>query len=158
MRPASAPPQDYYLALGDSLAYGIQPDKSAGLPPSAFNTGYVDVFSARLRRLAPNIRVVNYGCPGESTKTFIAGGCPWLTGGKPLHDAFSGAQLKAALTFLRLHRGQVSPITINLWGNEVDALSECVRRQPRLRPGARSACHCAVRLSPDHDSQTASHG
>jgi lysophospholipase L1-like esterase len=124
VRPASAPPQDYYLALGDSLAYGIQPNKSAGLPPSAFNTGYVDVFAARLRRLAPNIRVVNYGCPGESTKTFIAGGCPWLTGGKPLHNAFKGAQLNAAVTFLRLHRGQVSPITINLWGNEVDALSD----------------------------------
>ena len=73
-RQALAPPQAYYLALGDSIAYGVQPPKaSAGLPPSGFDTGYVDFFAARLRALAPKIRVVNYGCPGESTKTFIAG-------------------------------------------------------------------------------------
>ncbi len=43
------PPKRYYLALGDSLAYGFQPDKAlAGLPPQAFNTGYVDLFAARL--------------------------------------------------------------------------------------------------------------
>ena len=106
------------------IRYGIQPDKSAGLPPSKFNTGYVNVFAARLRRLSPNIRVVNYGCPGESTKTFIAGGCPWLARGERLHNDFRGAQLKAALRFLRTHRSEVSPITINLWGNEVDALSD----------------------------------
>ncbi len=123
MRPASAPPQAFYLALGDSVTYGIQPDKAAGLPPSRFNTGYVDVFAARLRRLTPKIRVVNYGCPSESTKTFIAGGCPWLVGAEPLHDAFKGAQLNAAVTFLRVHRGQVSPVTINLWGGDVAALS-----------------------------------
>ena len=27
------------------------------------NTGYVDHFAARLRKLAPQIQVVNYGCP-----------------------------------------------------------------------------------------------
>jgi hypothetical protein len=33
-------PQQYYLALGDSIVYGIQPAKvSAGLPPSGFHTG-----------------------------------------------------------------------------------------------------------------------
>ena len=64
--PVAASPQSYYLALGDSVAYGFQPPKaSAGLPPTAFNTGYVDVFAARLRQLAPKIQVVNYGCPGS---------------------------------------------------------------------------------------------
>src|SRR5207237_10267541 len=74
--PVYRAPQAYYLALGDSIAYGFQPAKArARLPPSGFNTGYVDVFAARLRAIAPKIRVVNYGCPGESTKTFIHGGC-----------------------------------------------------------------------------------
>jgi lysophospholipase L1-like esterase len=36
-----------------------------------------------------------------------------------LHDAFKGSQLGAALAFLRAHRGQVSPITLTLWGNDV---------------------------------------
>jgi lysophospholipase L1-like esterase len=126
--PVYQAPQRYYLALGDSIAYGIQPAKvSARLPPSGFHTGYVDVFAARLRALAPKIRVVNYGCPGESTKTFVNGGCPWLAGGKPLHDAFSGVQLDAAVAFLRTHRGQVSPITLTLWANDVTKLSDACK-------------------------------
>ena len=119
-RPAPASPQGYYLALGDSIAYGFQPTKgSAGLPPSAFDTGYTDLFAARLRALAPKIRVVNYACPGESTKSFIVGGCSGRADVKGLHDAFQGAQLKAALAFLRTHRGSVSPITLTLWGNDL---------------------------------------
>ena len=89
------------------------------MPPSGFHTGYVDVFAARFRALAPKIRVVNYGCPGESTKTFVEGGCPWLAERRRLHDAFKGTQLGAAVAFLRAHRGQVSPITLTLWGNDV---------------------------------------
>jgi hypothetical protein len=100
-----ASPERYYLALGDSIAYGIQPAKvRAGAPPSGFDSGFVDVFSARLRGLAPKVRVVNYSCPGESTKTFIAGGCPWLAEKRQLHDPFRVAQLTAALSFLRAHR------------------------------------------------------
>jgi lysophospholipase L1-like esterase len=137
-QPVFMPPQQHYLALGDSIAYGFQPPK-ASAPPSGFHTGYVDVFAARLRALAPKIQVVNYGCPGESTKTFIAGGCPWLADGRRLHDTFRGAQLAAALSFLRAHRGQVSPITLTLGGNDIEALAEackgsfaCIRgRAPR---------------------------
>src|SRR5580765_4908905 len=118
--PVYQPPQAYYLALGDSMAYGVQPAKvDAGLPPSGFRTGYVDVFAARLRKLAPKIQVVNYGCPGESAKTFINGQCPWLGEKRRLHDAFKGTQLAAALAFVRAHPGQVSPITLTLWGNDL---------------------------------------
>jgi lysophospholipase L1-like esterase len=114
------PPKQYYLALGDSIAYGYQARKArAGLPPAAFNTGYVDVFAGRLRQIQPGLTVVNYGCPGETTTTFIGGGCPATTFGFPLHDAFEGAQLGAAIAFLRAHRGEVSPITLTLWGNDV---------------------------------------
>jgi lysophospholipase L1-like esterase len=129
---ASPGPRSYYLALGDSIAYGFQPDKAkAGASPSAFDTGYVDVFAARLRKLSPKIRVVNYGCPGESTVTFTRGGCPWLAEGNKLHDAFRGSQLKAAQSVLRAHPGEVSPITLTLWGNDVAPLSEKGKRAPR---------------------------
>jgi lysophospholipase L1-like esterase len=121
-------PKSYYLALGDSIAYGIQPDKfEKGLPPSGFRTGYVDVFAKRLRQVAPKIRVVNYSCPGESTVSFVRGGCPWLSEGRKLHDPFRGTQMKAALAFLTAHHGQVSPITLHLWGNDIDPVAEACK-------------------------------
>ena len=120
-------PKQYYLALGDSITYGYQAYKhEAGLPPSAFNTGYVDVFAARLREIQPGITVVNYGCPGESTRSFLKGPCPWTEFGEQLHDSFIGSQLDAALSFLRTHPGEVTPITLTLWGNNVrEFIADC---------------------------------
>ena len=119
------PPKAFYLALGDSITYGFQASKAeAGLPPSAFNTGYVDVFGARMRDIQPGLRIVNYGCPGETTTTFIAGTCLGKTIGFPLHDSFQGTQLEAAVAFLDKHRGQVNPITLTLWGNDVSRFVE----------------------------------
>jgi lysophospholipase L1-like esterase len=126
---ATQAPQDYYLALGDSMSYGFQPGK--GTRPSAFTTGYVDVFAARLAKLSSQIHVVNYGCPGESSVTFTRGGCPWKTEGMKLHDQFRGSQLNAALSFLRAHPGQVSPITLTLWGNDLAPLSARGKRAPK---------------------------
>jgi lysophospholipase L1-like esterase len=114
---SSASPQSYYLALGDSITYGSQPTK-VGAPPSAFRTGYVDVFADRLRKQSPGLEVVNYGCPGESTVTFTRGGCPAFVDRIKLHDAFRGPQLEAALTFVRAHPEEVSPITVSLFGND----------------------------------------
>src|SRR5262245_50597766 len=116
--PVVQPPQLYYLALGDSIAYGFEPTGKPGARPATFDTGYVDVLAARLRTLAPKLRVVNFGCPGESTMTFTRGGCPAFADGFKLHDGFRGAQLDAARSFLRAHPGQVSPITLTLWGND----------------------------------------
>jgi lysophospholipase L1-like esterase len=130
--PASAseskfdPPKSFYLALGDSLAFGYQQAKiNANFPvedPAAFTTGYVDVFSTSLRTVNPAIQTVNFGCPGETTVTFMSGGCPYTA--PPfsfrLHNSYPGDQLDAALAFLNAHRGQVSPITIDLGANDVD--------------------------------------
>jgi lysophospholipase L1-like esterase len=120
------PPKQYYLALGDSLAFGFQfvtfNANFPSVPASLFSTGYVDDFSAMLRRIRPGITTVNYGCPGESSITFIQGGCIYTAAGFPLHDPYGGAQLPAALAFLRAHRGQVSPITINIGANDLNGL------------------------------------
>lgn len=116
--PVYQSPQHYYLALGDSIAYGFQPTK-AKAAPAAVDTGYVDLFAARLRKLSPKLEVVNYGCPGESAVTFARGGCDWLKHGGKLHDPFRGSQLAAARSFLRAHPGTVSPITVTLWGNDL---------------------------------------
>jgi lysophospholipase L1-like esterase len=142
--PASAapprfnPPKSFYLALGDSVTYGYQASKIVpGFTAEDFDTGYVDVFAAELRRIQPSIRVVNYGCPGESSTTFISGRCPVVQTGFPLHDPFSGPQLDAALAFLRAHPGEVSPITITLWGNDVrELLAACGPDLSCVRSGA----------------------
>jgi lysophospholipase L1-like esterase len=118
--PRLAPPKSYYLALGDSIAYGFQTSKAlAGLPPEAFNTGYADLFAARLRQLRPRIATVNYSCPGESTTSFLLP-CIWKTSGHALHNDYPGSQRDAALAFLAAHRGQVSPITLSLNGNDIN--------------------------------------
>ena len=124
--PRLTPPKAYYLALGDSVAYGFQTSKAlAGLPPDAFNTGYADLFAARLRQLRPRITTVNYSCPGESTTSFRQP-CIWKTSGHALHNDYPGSQLDAALAFLAAHRGQVSPITLSLNGNDAnDFLHTC---------------------------------
>ena len=91
--PRLAPPKSYYLALGDSIGYGFQTSKAlAGLPPEAFNTGYADLFAARLAQLRPRIATVNYSCPGESTTTFLLP-CIWKTSGHALHNDYPGSQL-----------------------------------------------------------------
>lgn len=128
--PVYLPPQSYYLALGDSMAYGFQgPKAKPGARASDFHTGYVDGFAATLEKLSPGIRVVNYGCPGESTVTFVRGG--WNCDGAELHNAFHGSQLAAAKAFLRAHPGQVSPITLTLWGGDVFPLT---RRGKQAQP------------------------
>ena len=121
------PPKRYYLALGDSLAFGFQFDKFnenfPSVPASIFSTGYVDALAGMLQEIRPGITTVNYGCSGETSHTFIQGGCLYTASGFPLHDPYDGSQLSAALTFLRAHRGQVSPITINLGTNDLNALT-----------------------------------
>ena len=82
--------------------------------PTAFNTGYTDVFAALMRQLRPNQRVVNYSCPATSTATMINGSCFFTDEGLALHDEFTGPQLDAAVTFLRGHPEQVDPITISV--------------------------------------------
>jgi lysophospholipase L1-like esterase len=132
------PSKAYYLALGDSVAYGYQQAKvDAGLPPSAFDTGYVDDLAARLRTIRPRLRVVNLSCPGESTASFIAGPCTENALGFPLHDPFSGSQLAAATAFLRAHRGRVTPITLTLGGADISQFVEDCGADPAcIRSGA----------------------
>src|SRR4051812_33275284 len=141
---AAPTPKSYYLSLGDSLAYGFQPTKD-GQPPSAFHTGFVDVLAARLRQIRPKLSVVNYGCPGETTRSYVRGGCEWTADGRKLHDPHPGSQEKAALAFLAAHPGQVSPITVVLWGNDVAQESagcgtdaQCTKQAPKIIAGIES--------------------
>jgi lysophospholipase L1-like esterase len=118
------PPKHYYLALGDSLAYGYQQAKFVGeataghIDPATF-PGYAGNFAAMLRNVRPESQLVNYGCPGETTSTYFTGCYFSAVQHFPLHNAYAGPQEAAALAFLHAHPGQVSPITLDNGANDV---------------------------------------
>ena len=115
LRPASTEaaatlvgPKAYYLALGDSLAFGYQPNWD-------WSNGYADDWYATLRSRGTT-SYTNYGCPGETSSTFINGGCPYSY---LRHTKYSGAQLPAAVSFIKAHPGQVSPVSLDIGANDL---------------------------------------
>lgn len=111
--PAAPPPRaataSYYLALGDSLSVGVQPDAAGNSVETA--QGYPDLVYAALRASHPGLRLARLGCPGETTETMMHGGiCHYP----------AGSQLAAAAAFLRAHRGHVSLVTIDIGANDLE--------------------------------------
>jgi lysophospholipase L1-like esterase len=101
-----APQLPYYLALGDSLARGIQPLPNGTLVET--NQGYVDDLYAVLRLKQPFLQLKKLGCSGETTTTMITGGvCQYA----------AGNQLAQAIAFLQTHR--VALVTITIGGDNV---------------------------------------
>ena len=97
----------YYLALGDSLARGVQADPAGRSIPTRY--GYPDQLYATLRRAEPDLRLVKLGCPGETTISMSNG----------RHCRYpAGSQLDQAVAFLRGHRGRVQLITLDIGAND----------------------------------------
>ncbi|MGH9125702.1 MAG: SGNH/GDSL hydrolase family protein [Acidimicrobiales bacterium] len=97
----------WYLALGDSLSQGVQPN-TAGQSVET-RQGYADDLWGRLHASSPSLRLAKLGCPGETTTTILKGGvCPYA----------GGSQLAAALSFLESH--PVALITIDIGANDID--------------------------------------
>ncbi len=107
--PRVAGPGAYYLSVGDGLAYGYQPFK-----PLTTGFGYSDVLASALETINPDLKPVNLGCPGETTITFMTGGCQGA-----IALRYTGSQLNATLSFLKAHPGQVSPITLALGAGDL---------------------------------------
>jgi len=96
----------YYLALGDSLAIGVQPSVKGDV---STNQGYADDLYALLHTRQPNLSLVKLGCSGETTMTMIDGGiCPYA----------AGSQLAAAVAFLQTH--PVGLVTLDIGANDID--------------------------------------
>jgi lysophospholipase L1-like esterase len=106
----SRPVTSYYLALGDSLSRGFQPNPAGHSVPT--DQGYPDQLYAMLHPGRPGLRLVKLGCGGETTTTMIHGGICSYPG---------GSQLAAAVRFLRAHPGRVSLVTIDIGANDPDA-------------------------------------
>jgi lysophospholipase L1-like esterase len=106
-RAAEAP--EYYLALGDSLSLGVQPDATGVNRPTA--AGYTDKLYARARLRYPNLQLVKLGCAEETTKSMVSGGTCSYPGGR--------SQLQEAEAFLRAHRGAVRLVTIDVGARDL---------------------------------------
>ena len=115
---ANPAPATYYLALGDSLSQGVQPDAAGTSVETRY--GYPDQLYAMLRRSHPTLELVKLGCPGETTTTMINGGiCRYP----------AGSQLEAADAFLRAQRGRVLLVTIDIGANDPE---QCTGGDPTL--------------------------
>ncbi len=95
--------KQHYLALGDLLAFGYQPNGD-------FTHGYVnDLFQELQQKGVKDL--TNLGCPGETSSTLIHGGICKFSPFK--------SQLKAALAYLKANAGNVSPVTLDIGANDV---------------------------------------
>ncbi len=108
----------YYVALGDSLAQGDQPNVR-GVTRNT-TEGYVDdVYQTELARIH-SLQVVKLGCAGETTQSMITGKGNRYAAVLHCHPT-GGSQLAAATRFLKAHhaRGEVPLITIDIGANDV---------------------------------------
>ncbi|MGO9884214.1 MAG: SGNH/GDSL hydrolase family protein [Solirubrobacteraceae bacterium] len=110
----------YYLALGDSLSQGMQPD----LHGATRNTtqGYAnDLLKIEQGRI-PNLKLVQLGCGGDTTTSMLTGRGN-TKNARLLHcDRAGGSQVSAAVRFLKAHhnKGEVPLITVDIGANDVD--------------------------------------
>lgn len=151
---------ELYLALGDSLAVGVQPTPDGGNRNT--RQGYADQLARRVGRR--NVRLVNYGCGGATTESFMRGNKPCgpsrRTGYRNTSPRTS--QLAAAERLLRRNRKRMAFVTIDIGANDVASCAagggidlECVnegiaaikRNAPRIARRLRAAAGRRVTLS-----------
>ncbi len=101
--------KQYYLALGDSLARGAQPNTSGTTVPT--NKGYANDLLNVEKKKYSGLTLQQLGCLGETTTTMIKGGICTYT---------AGSQLKQAVQFLHMHAGHIAFVTIDIGANDVD--------------------------------------
>jgi lysophospholipase L1-like esterase len=125
----------YYLALGDSLAQGVQWTPNGDMPT---NHGYADDLYPLLRLRTPELKLAKLGCSGETTTSMIHGGNP--------NCAYSGPQLAAAVAFLENNR--VDLVTLDIGANDIDACVSLagVNQQCALGAGSTVASNLIIIL------------
>jgi lysophospholipase L1-like esterase len=139
--PASATSEGHsYLALGDSVPFGFNPNPALWSNASNF-VGYPEIVAHRL-----NIEDVNATCPGEATGGFIS-----LTGTdnlcrpyrfvlhEPLHVSYSGTQLAFATSYLTTHP-RTRLVTLTLGANDVFHLQHVCEAAHKGDPVAIGKC------------------
>jgi lysophospholipase L1-like esterase len=120
-----------YLSLGDSFAFGYhlaqyqQEVAANNYNPASFNDGFDAVFFNNLRGKNVATQEINYACPGETTTSFINGGCAFHNSLSSLHNSYpvSQSQLQAAVSYLNANPGKVTVITVEIGVNDAIVLA-----------------------------------
>ena len=106
---STAPADGWYLALGDSLAAGMQPDGDHK------ERGYAGPVLEGVRAKQPGTQLTNLGCSGETTTTMLrGGGCSYP----------EGSQIAAAVAFLKANADKTRLVTLDIGANNV---LDCVK-------------------------------
>jgi lysophospholipase L1-like esterase len=111
----------YYLALGDSLSVGYQPNSAGhGIETTQ---GYVNDIYAVAKTKIKDLKLVQLGCPGDTTTSLLTGKGNDASAKEFKCDRKGGSQLKAAEAFLKAHatKGEVPLITLDIGANDVDS-------------------------------------
>ncbi len=124
----TSPAPRYYLALGDSLSVGFQPNSNGtGIET---DRGYTNRLFALEAKRIKKLQLVEMGCPGDTTTSLLTGSGNAQSAQQFRCNRKGGSQLKAAVSFLKKHHrpGTVPLITIDIGANDVDRLR--VGREP----------------------------
>lgn len=149
-----------YLALGDSLAVGVQP-RADGQNRNT-GQGYANQLARRVGRR--QVRLVNYGCGGATTESFIRGNKACGPSRRPGYRNTSPrtSQLAAAERLLRRNHKRTAFVTIDIGANDVASCAagggidiECVnegiaaikRNAPKIARRLRAAAGRGVTMS-----------
>jgi lysophospholipase L1-like esterase len=116
---ASTPSVQYYVSLGDSLSVGIQPNSDGRNVLT--DQGYADQLYKIERWRVPNLKLVKFGCSGETTDSMLSATASPITEVRCLPEAQS--QLSEAAAFLNAHSGSIAFVTIDIGAND---LAKCV--------------------------------
>jgi lysophospholipase L1-like esterase len=110
-----------YLALGDSLPFGYNPN----VPVSLSNYhGYPEFVSLGIHET-----LANASCFGETSGSFLSPTAPdfgcrqWKQEGLPLFVSYTGTQMEYAVNYL-LNNPNPEFVTINIGGNDLALLQE----------------------------------
>ena len=117
--PATPPtprPRGHYVALGDSVPFGLSPLLALGDP--ARYVGYPELAAKQL-----HLSLSNLACPGQTSGGFLSttgtdNGCFPFRSAAHLHVDYPGAQLDAALADLAAHP-DTRLVTVMLGANDL---------------------------------------
>jgi lysophospholipase L1-like esterase len=136
-----------YLALGDSVAFGLNPlllptSPSQPLPSPSVFVGYPEEIAV-LAHLAQSKKEVNASCPGETSGSFVTAGAPDYgcnfagPQGQPpfkgwvgLHTDYSGTQLQFAIDQLSSNK-HIDLVTLGIGSNDLLLALACGAGDPR---------------------------
>lgn len=114
------PKRDIYVALGDSLAVGVQPQASG----KSVNTkqGYADQLAKRAK-----VKLVDFGCGFATSSSISRGDRPCAPAIKHLrykNTSRKTSQLATAERYIKAHRDRIAFVTLDIGANDVAGCAE----------------------------------